>query len=916
MIINSIKSLITYNNNEALNLLVAPNNSNNILYNEYYNFINSVSTIYGTQNEDGTIPVFWTKIKNSQTLEREADPNSTLTELLPNHSYYVTVIDKSKLPVKVPKPIDSTSFLEIISENNEPIEPCYIEPCDNQVSILGDNHRKIQLNQNTGYTKNIHIPISGLLPNKNYTFSIEPISSNWPNKLTQISGTILRNSPLDKFGYVVSSIDSKFMYLYNDGIVGTGASQPFTLLDISKPSHSKNIYSLYTLKIFENNKLSNSDTINIICDTCLPTPTPTPQTTTNITPTPTHTPTTTPTPSLDNNPNFYFISDTIDGVCFYPRYVILIYGNLDQSGNILYKDLALSDPWTLLELKEYINKPSASNIYIKNRSVAVIGGENSSLITSITENSSIAVVNNQQICPPEPPPPTPTPSSTIRPTPTPSETPYERNRKCPQVNIDDKNISITSSNSAKITATFSYIDPSRLYGYEFYANSGNWPALITPKKDSINNFTVYFEDGVRYGSGQINSTLFFNKNLTSYSNLDYELPEYTDENFFNQNIYSNLKLSIGRVVQPDENYNNILLDPDFCDIIYDTVNIVCNGCVPKISESSDCIESVSVKINNSSTDYPVLTSFSRPSSEILIQQSCCDNQNNIYANIAGLCPGTVYRYEWSSCPIIPFSPSSGVLSVGSSQTKINSVFNLNNNSVANIKLKIYNVELGEYVEDNILLRCDNNKCIESLSSSCQPPSPTPPAKNLSFDDYILIFIDEADYPSAPGVFGYVDSRNRPTKYWYEDMEAFQALNINQNIDINKILIFNVRMSNCQRYIIYPTNGVLTNYEMPIPLSKIIDTPRNVPRCIVNGSELTGAWISDRFNEAFGLIPNDKRINIFIDNSPSLKWSSVSKGVIEFENSIKNRNPHRRILCITERWLRWIVNTYNGNPVCS
>jgi hypothetical protein len=915
MIINSIKSLITYNNKEKLDLFNIPNINNTILYNEYYNFINSVLVIYGTQKADGTIPVFWTKIKNNQTLEREPDSNSTLRELVSGESYYITVIDRAKLPVRVPRPIDSEIFLNIQNGEDDTQEPCYIDKCTNPVSILGDSHRNILLTSETGFSKNIHIPISGLLPNKNYTFSIEPIHANWPNKLSQISGSILRNSPLDKLGYLTSSIDSKFMYLYNDGIVGTGSSLPFSLIDTSKNTHPNNIFSLYSVKIFEDDILSNSDTINIVCDLCIPTPTPTPQPSLGLTPTPTRTPTNTPTPSLDNNPNFYFISDTIDNVCFYPRYVILIYGNIDQVGSILYKNSELSNPWTLAELKDYIQKPSASEIYIKNRSVTIIGGADASLITNVVSDNDLAVVGNQQICPPSPPPPTPTPSSTIRPTPTPSETPYERDRKCPRINIVNKNIILTAINSAKITANFSYIDPARLYGYEFSANSGNWPALIVPKEGTINNFAIYYEDNVKYASGEISSILFFNKNLRSYSNLDYTLSDYTNENFFNKNIYSNLTLEFGRQSQINEGYDDLSIDADVCDVISDTINIVCNGCVPKNTESADCIESVSIRINNSSTDYPVLSSSSRPSSEILVQQSCCDDNNSIYANISGLCPGNIYTYEWSSCPSINFSPSSGVFSVGGNQTKINSVFNLNNNAVVNAKLKVFNTAIGNYVEDNIIIRCNNNKCIDSIPDcgGTQPPG-TPP--NLGFDDYILIFIDEALYPSAPGVFGYVDSRNRPTRYWYEDMDAFMALNIDQKIDINKILIFNVRMQDCKRYLLYPTVGVAPNYEMPIPLSRIIDTPRNIPRCIVNGSELTGSWIASKFDDNFGIVPNDKRINVFVDNSPSLTWAAVSKGITEFENGIKNRNPYRRTLCITERWLRWIVNIYNNNPVCS
>jgi len=915
MIIYSIKSLITYESSEALDLVNPPKfviDKN--LYTDYYNFINSIQIIYSTKEKDGTIPVFWTKIKNNLTLEREADPNSTLIRLEPGQSYYIVLLDKSKLPVKIPKPLDKKSFLHL--ENNEQVdpEPCYIEPCRNNIVILEDSHRNISLNSDTGATTNIHIPISGLIPDKNYTFIIEPIDSNWPNKLSKTSGTISRNSPLDQYGYVTSSIDSKFMYLYIDGENNFSNSLPYTLIDTSKTNHSQNIFSLFWLKIYEDNNLVNLDTINILCDTCVPTQTPIQSSTPTPTPTPTITPTITPSTSLPNNPNFYFIASSIDQLCFNPQYVILIYGEPQQLNDVLYKDVANTNFWTLNELKNYINEPTATNIFIKNRSVSIIGGEEASLVSSIIDNEGIAVIGSQQVCPEFPPTPTPTPSQTVPLTPTPTETPYESNRKCPQLNILQKNIVLTNTNAVEIVAEFSYIDPNRNYGFEFINNSSNWPALISPISDKITNYAIYTEDNLTYGSGTIKSTLFLNKDSRSYFNLAPTIPEYIDENFFQKNIYLNLELIFSRQTTLDENYDDIILYPDFCQSIKDSVNILCDSCINIDREVFDCTQAVKIAINGSNLNYPPLSQSSRPGSEITIQESCCDKINNVYADVSGLCPTNLYRYEWSSYPLMTINPSSGLFAVGEKNTRIHTTFNLGDNAITNLKLKIFNVDIGNYVEDNVLIRC-GNKCAQPLAVTPEP-TPTPTlAANLTFDDYILIFIDEAEYPSAPGVFGYYDKNQKPVIYWYQDMDVFKPLYENNLIDINKVLIFNVRMSNCKRLAIHPRVQVPPGYEMPIPLSRIIDTPRNNPACLVNGQSLTGSWILGQVQAQFPNLSN-QRINILIDDSPSLRLNAINQGIVQFENLIKSTNNYRRVLCRTERWLRWIVNVFNSNPICS
>lgn len=842
MIINSLKSLFTYNNRESLDLINSPDIDDKTLYTDYHNFINSVSVIYGDQRSDGTIPVFWTKIKNNETLEREADASSTLRHLTYNSSYYVVVLDSTKLPLKVPQPLDSNKFLELnIQQNNE---TCFNKLCDSKLVITNDSHRNISLTADTGYSTNIHIPISGLLPNTQYTYSIDPIYSNWPNKLTQSSGTVVRNSPINTIGTISSSIDSKFLYLYTDGKNNFNNSLPYDLIDIYQLNHEKNIFSLFSLKIYDStNNILLIDTINITCNTCVPTQTIIP----SPTPTPTITSTSTATPSL----------------------------------------------------------------------------------SAVTPTPSLSYGSS----------PTPTPTLTATPTntvtPTPSETPYESNRKCPTINIREKNIILKDKNNTSIVADFAYLDPKRQYAYEFSSNKANWPAIISSRKDVISNYVTYYENNILYASGSIVTDLQFNNNLTAYTNLDYDLPKYSSENFFDDNIFINLQLKLGRYRQSSLSYDPIV-GSDSCFNTIDNMNIICEECVSILDNNKNCTESLVVKIANSDLSYPILSDTSRPGSEILIDEECCNNNNILTATISGMCANNVYGYEWSSDPIISIMPASGTI-VSDNISNINTIYNLGHNQIANVKLKIKNLSIGNYIEDNILIRCDDKACSTPLPTSTPQITPTPsatlgatptPTKTvtptatpilapLTFDDYLLLFIDEALSPSVPGVFGYFTSDGKPNNIWYEDMNMFKDLDNNKNIDIEKILIFHVRQASCKRTGLYPTVGVNSGYEMPISTSKVIDTPRNNPKCLVNNEELTGEWIKNKVNQYLGTISVQSRINIFVDNSPSLTFEAVKSGIIAYENILLSSNiPSKRILCQTERWLRWIVSTFNGNPVCS
>lgn len=215
-----------------------------------------------------------------------------------------------------------------------------------------------------------------------------------------------------------------------------------------------------------------------------------------------------------------------------------------------------------------------------------------------------------------------------------------------------------------------------------------------------------------------------------------------------------------------------------------------------------------------------------------------------------------------------------------------------------------------------------------------------PIRGITPKDYLIIFADEATVPSAAGVSGYVWAGpphllpdgtvsvfGEPNDEWIEDITNLKILIESNFIDINKVLLFHVYMagnppqgSEGILLPLYPTINVPPNYEMPISNEKIISpTPRNQPARLVNGQALTGQWILDKVTEKLNPIinTNDKnRIIIFVDDSPSLTFPAVAVGVNGFMELVSDTFRTKLVLCNTERYIRWIISTFSGNPTCS
>lgn len=263
MIIYSKNAIFKYDGETSFDLLNPPKIKDT---SNYYKFINSVVYIYGETKFDGTIPVFFTKIIPSTT-QRQADQNSTLTSLDPQKTYYIVLSSETNLPIQVPYNITSEEFLSIQyceTPSCSDSQSCYGKP-----DIIVKDYHNIELNNN--YTYDLNLTVNNLYSYDQYYYEIQPVYSNWPAKLSSLSGHIERSSKdLDHLGYSSGIIKSFFSY-YPSGENYENSIPYDTNIDINSNHYFKNIFTILNLSIYSKNMdLLFNDNINIRCNSCLP----------------------------------------------------------------------------------------------------------------------------------------------------------------------------------------------------------------------------------------------------------------------------------------------------------------------------------------------------------------------------------------------------------------------------------------------------------------------------------------------------------------------------------------------------------------------------------------------------------------------------------------------------------------------
>ena len=264
MIILSTTSFIKYISSEPLNLMSPPpKDAENHLYADYHNFINNILSIYETQTEKGSIPVFLTQPDDSNSFGyRQPDAKSTLKTLIPGRSYKIVVLNPTSIPLKVPNPIGLDRFLH-------PEEPQDQIICDKLIS-QNQYTNNIILMTTGQLSVNINIPIDKMVPDQTYSYAFTPTFSNWPATLSPTTGLITRSGPSITNGTASGNITSVFSY-YPYLLDNLNNSIPYQINgNAYKDYYNNNVFTILNLTI--SNDICNVYNNNYIisCDSCVP----------------------------------------------------------------------------------------------------------------------------------------------------------------------------------------------------------------------------------------------------------------------------------------------------------------------------------------------------------------------------------------------------------------------------------------------------------------------------------------------------------------------------------------------------------------------------------------------------------------------------------------------------------------------
>jgi len=253
MQINSEHAIEIYPGSDPLDLMSAPNifvsgiggSGLNPLYVQYNNFIDGISTIHSDQSTTGNIPIFWTIPSGDHYIP---SPDSTLTELSFNNSYYFIARSPSVLPLTIPVFGDTTgSGNGCIPEE----DPC----CANniQISVSESGTSIFTLSGVNNYETPFVFKASPVTKNETYQYQISS-SGTWPVIINPSSGIIRASSN-------TLYLNSEFYFdpTYNENGINL-CNQP------------EKIYSILQL---EGSGLtidcpSFSETIIVKCKDCLP----------------------------------------------------------------------------------------------------------------------------------------------------------------------------------------------------------------------------------------------------------------------------------------------------------------------------------------------------------------------------------------------------------------------------------------------------------------------------------------------------------------------------------------------------------------------------------------------------------------------------------------------------------------------
>lgn len=216
MYINSQFYITYYTGSQALNLMQMPAFDTDYEKALYAKFINSISTIYGSQSINGEIPVFWTdRIEATDGTGFAFSPNtaSTLTSLEPKQSYYFILRDTNNIPLIIPEvggPLpgfQNPNYLPKVTITKEAsvsdqsfTAAANTTGADNsiltgspiysisRVSQESETYKILDQSQKNKYS--FVVNFEKLQPYQQYRYTFKSVSADWPTTVTPFSGVI------------------------------------------------------------------------------------------------------------------------------------------------------------------------------------------------------------------------------------------------------------------------------------------------------------------------------------------------------------------------------------------------------------------------------------------------------------------------------------------------------------------------------------------------------------------------------------------------------------------------------------------------------------------------------------------------------------------------------------------------------
>lgn len=250
MIINSRFAIFSYLGRDPLPLLSAPPGLGDSERSAYSNFIQSVDTIYASQQNSGLIPTFY-------KTDGAPDTNSSLKSLTPGESYYVVMTSSAKYPVNVPA-------IGGLSSGGTGTTLCSVS----QIPTISFPAPAFTLEGEANHYQYLTISFSQLVPKVRYRYTLTNFQSNWPIKILPREGVFTPSSTTESinaylmFAPTLSSVDCPDCFTN------------YTLdPDYREPHGQNNLYSILQVSIvpepFDVCTPVN-DTVMIRCKSCLP----------------------------------------------------------------------------------------------------------------------------------------------------------------------------------------------------------------------------------------------------------------------------------------------------------------------------------------------------------------------------------------------------------------------------------------------------------------------------------------------------------------------------------------------------------------------------------------------------------------------------------------------------------------------